>query len=224
MSPGAPTRGRFISFEGGEGAGKSTQARLLCRRLEGCGLKILATREPGGSPGAEEIRGLLVCGRVDRWEPLSEALLHNAARHDHLQRVILPALENGVWVVSDRFADSTLAYQGYGQGVDTKKLNLLRDLAVGGAMPDLTLILDIAVDDGFARTKRRAEATSRYEKMNSAMHEKLRQGFLAIAQAEPGRCRVLEASGNAESVHEAVWRSVRARFAAEIDVEIDPDG
>jgi len=209
------SRGHFISFEGGEGAGKSTQSSLLCKRLEALSIKTLATREPGGSPGAEDIRNLLVSGAVDRWEPLSEALLHNAARHDHLQRTILPALENGTWVVSDRFADSTLAYQGYGQGVDRDKLEQLRVLAVGDAMPDLTLILDIQVADGFGRTERRPDVTSRYEQMESAMHERLRQGFLAIAAAEPERCRVVEASGDAESVHEAVWQLVRQRFTLE---------
>ena len=209
------SRGHFISFEGGEGAGKSTQSSLLCKRLEALSIKTLATRAPGGSPGAEDIRNLLVSGAVDRWEPLSEALLHNAARHDHLQRTILPALENGTWVVSDRFADSTLAYQGYGQGVDRDKLEQLRVLAVGDAMPDLTLILDIQVADGFGRTERRPDVTSRYEQMESAMHERLRQGFLAIAAAEPERCRVVDASGDAESVHEAVWQLVRQRFTLE---------
>ncbi len=213
-------RGNFISFEGGEGAGKSTQSSLLCARLESLGTKTLATREPGGSPGAEDIRELLVSGSVNRWEPLSEALLHNAARHDHLRRTILPALENGIWVISDRFADSTLAYQGYGQGVERAKLGLLRDLAVGDAMPDITLILDIPVADGFDRTERRPDVTSRYEQMDSAMHERLRQGFLAIAEAEPERCRVVDASGDAESVHEVIWQLLCKRF----DLEARADG
>ena len=208
-------RGRFISFEGGEGAGKSTQSELLCRRLEKFGIETLATREPGGSPGAEEIRSLLVSGQIERWDPLTEALLHNAARHDHVQRTILPALERGAWVITDRFADSTLAYQGYGQGVDLDKLSRLRELAVGAAMPDLTLILDLAVADGFARTKRRADATSRYEQMDHAMHERLRQGFLGIAQSDAARCRVIDASPGANSVHDAVWQTVRERFKDE---------
>jgi dTMP kinase len=210
--PVTTTTGRFISFEGGEGAGKSTQSRLLCARLENHGIETLATREPGGSPGAEHIRNLLVSGAVGRWEPLTEALLHNAARRDHLQRVILPALTRGVWVISDRFADSTLAYQGYGQGVAHEKLNQMRDLAVGDAMPELTLMLDISVADGFARTHSRADETSRYEKMNSAMHERLRQGFLAIAADEPERCRVLSAAADADNVHQSIWQSVCERF------------
>ena len=213
------TRGNFISFEGGDGAGKSTQLRLLCERLETIGIETLATREPGGSPGAEDIRKLLVSGSIDRWEPLSEALLHNAARHDHLHRAILPALENGIWVISDRFADSTLAYQGYGQGVDRAKLALLHDLAVGDAAPHLTLILDIPVAEGFDRTVSRPGKTSRYERMNSAMHERLRQGFLAIAAAEPERCRVLDALGSAESIHEAVWQLVCERFNLETQAD-----
>jgi len=213
--PATSTTGCFISFEGGEGAGKSTQSRLLCARLENHGIETLTTREPGGSTGAEQIRNLLVSGAVDRWEPLTEALLHNAARHDNLQRVILPALARGVWVISDRFADSTLAYQGYGQSVAHDKLNQMRDLAVGDAMPELTFILDISVGDGFARTHSRAVETSRYEKMDSSMHERLRQGFLTIAAAEPERCRVLNAKADANSVHQLIWKSVCKRFAEE---------
>ena len=128
-------RGQFISLEGGEGAGKSTQSQLLCRRLESYGIETLATREPGGSPGAEEIRVLLVSGKTERWDPLTEALLHNAARHDHVQRTILPALRRGVWVITDRFLDSTLAYQGYGQGVELDELSRMGNLAAGAAMP-----------------------------------------------------------------------------------------
>ena len=205
-------RGQFISLEGGEGAGKSTQSELLCRRLEACGIATLATREPGGSPGAEEIRGLLVTGKTDRWDPLTEALLHNAARHDHVQRTILPALERGVWVITDRFLDSTLAYQGYGQGVALDELSRMGNMAAGAAMPDLTLVLDLPVDHGFARTERRADGVSRYEQMDRAMHERLRQGFLSIAEADAARCRVIDAAPAADSVHDAVWQAVQARF------------
>lgn len=209
------TRGQFISFEGGEGAGKSTQSQLLCRRLETFGVETLATREPGGSPGAEEIRTLLVSGKVERWDPLTEALLHNAARHDHVQRTILPALERGIWVITDRFLDSTLAYQGYGQGVDLDKLKHLGELAAGAAMPDFTLILDLPVADGFARTERRADGASRYEQMDRAMHERLRRGFLSIAEAQAARCRVIDAAPDSDSVHQAVWQSVQERFKIE---------
>ena len=208
-------RGQFISFEGGEGAGKSTQSRLLCQRLETFGIEALVTREPGGSTGAEEIRTLLVSGQVDRWDPLTEALLHNAARHDHVQRTILPALERGVWVITDRFLDSTLAYQGYGQGVDFNKLNRIGEFAVGAAMPDLTLILDLPVAEGFARTERRAGGVSRYEQMDRAMHERMREGFLEIAGAKAARCRVIDAAPDSDSVHQEVWRLVQERFKIE---------
>ena len=207
--------GKFISFEGGEGAGKSTQSQLLCRRLETFGVETLATREPGGSAGAEEIRALLVSGQVERWDPLTEALLHNAARHDHVQRTILPALERGIWVITDRFLDSTLAYQGYGQGVDLDKLNHLAELAAGAAIPDLTLILDLPVAEGFARTEQRADGASRYEQMDRAMHERMRQGFLSIAEAKSARCRLIDAALDSDSVHQAVWHSVQERFKIE---------
>ena len=209
------TRGQFISFEGGEGAGKSTQSRLLCRRLETFGIDALVTREPGGSAGAEEIRALLVSGQVDRWDPLTEALLHFAARHDHVQRTILPALERGVWVITDRFLDSTLAYQGYGQGVDLEKLNRIGEFVVGAAMPNLTLILDLPVAEGFARTELRADGVSRYEQMDRAMHERMRQGFLRIAKSKTARCRMIDAALDTESVHQAVWHSVQERFKIE---------
>jgi len=209
------TRGQFISFEGGEGAGKSTQSRLLCRRLETFGIDALVTREPGGSAGAEEIRALLVSGQVDRWNPLTEALLHFAARHDHVQRTILPALERGVWVITDRFLDSTLAYQGYGQGVDLEKLNRIGEFVVGAAMPNLTLILDLPVAEGFARTELRADGVSRYEQMDRAMHERMRQGFHRIAKTKTARCRMIDAALDTESVHQAVWHSVQERFKIE---------
>ncbi len=209
-------RGRFISFEGGEGAGKSTQSHLLRDRLAGAGIEAVETREPGGSPGAEEIRALLVSGGAERWHPLSEALLHNAARHDHVARTIAPALVRGAWVISDRFLDSTLAYQGYGQGVDLDALRRLGEWAAGATMPDLTLILDLPVADGFARTEQRADATSRYEKMDRDMHERIREGFLSIAGVDKSRCRVIDASGDAGAVHDAAWKIVHTQFADEI--------
>lgn len=205
-------RGRFITFEGGEGSGKSTQSRLLQERLANAGIKAIDTREPGGSASAEEIRALLVSGRVERWSPLSEALLHNAARHDHIVQTISPALARGTWVISDRFLDSTLAYQGYGQGVDLEILKDLGDLASGSTKPDLTFILDLSVVDGFERTKLRTDTTSRYEKMDRDMHERIREGFLSIASAEKTRCRVIDASGDANSVHTTVWGMLLAQF------------
>jgi dTMP kinase len=143
--------GRFITFEGGEGAGKSTHVRLLAEALRAAGLSVVETREPGGSPGAEEIRELLVHGAVARWDPMSEALLHFAARRDHVTRVIAPALAAGDWVLSDRFADSTMAYQGYGHRLGREVIEQLYALAVGDLAPELTVILDLPVEDGLAR-------------------------------------------------------------------------
>ena len=199
-------RGRFITLEGGEGAGKSTQQRLLVSALQSQGLEVIATREPGGSPGAEEIRTLLVKGDSLRWDGVSEALLHFAARRDHLRSLVWPALERGAWVVSDRFADSTLAYQGYGHGLDRKVYDQLYRIVCGDFKPDLTLILDLPVADGLARAGKRGGGEDRYESMGAAFHERLRQGFLKIAEEEPTRCRVVDASKD----EAAVARALRA--------------
>ncbi|MEM7222364.1 MAG: dTMP kinase [Pseudomonadota bacterium] len=201
-------RGKFITFEGGEGSGKSTQVALLAEHLRAQGRSVVETREPGGCPGAEEIRALLVSGDPGRWEPLSEALLHYAARRQHLSEVVWPALEDGSWVISDRFADSTLAYQGYGQGLAHREIETLYRLVVGARGPDLTLILDLPVEQGLAR----AEAVQRYERMDRAFHERLRQGFLEIAQGAPERCRVIDATGDVAQVRDAVRAAVEARW------------
>ena len=209
-------RARFITLEGGEGAGKSTQARLLGAALEDCGVKTLITREPGGAPGAEAIRGLLLDGEVGRWEPLTEAILHNAARHEHVVRTIAPALAAGRWVICDRFSDSTAAYQGHGQGVVEESLAALQQLAVGDLVPDLTLVLDIPVSEGQARIARRTEgegaSANRYERMEAAFHERLRAGFLDIAAREPGRCALIDASHDIAAVHTAIRDAVRERL------------
>ncbi|MFQ5958239.1 MAG: dTMP kinase, partial [Alphaproteobacteria bacterium] len=176
--------GRFITIEGGEGAGKSTQAERLCAALRARGLDVVATREPGGSPGAEAIRRLLVSGAPERWDATTEALLHFAARRDHLVRTVLPALARGAWVVSDRFADSTTAYQGYAHGLGVEPVETLHRLVVGDHSPDLTLILDLPVDLGLARARRRG-GDDRYERMDAGFHQRLREGFLAIAGREP---------------------------------------
>jgi dTMP kinase len=209
-------RGRFITLEGGEGAGKSTQARLLSAALEERGLETLTTREPGGAPGAEAIRGLLLDGEVGRWEPLTEAILHNAARHEHVVRTIAPALAGGCWVICDRFADSTVAYQGRGQGVADETLATLQRLAAGELVPDLTLVLDLPASAGQARIALRAEgegrAANRYERMDVAFHERLRAGFQEIAAHEPGRCALIDASPDIAAVHDAIRRAVRERL------------
>jgi dTMP kinase len=205
--------GRFITLEGGEGSGKSTQAALLADRLRGRSIETVVTREPGGSPGAEAIRRLLLSGDADRWEPLAEALLHFAARQDHLRRLIRPALARGAWVVCDRFADSTVAYQGYGLGVDADVLGRLADIVVGDTRPDLTVVLDIEPETGLARAAGRREEATRYERMDAVYHQRVRAGFLAIARAHPDRCAVVEAAPDPDRVAEAVWETVRDRLA-----------
>ena len=204
--------GRFISLEGGEGAGKSTQIRLLAERLRHYGLDVLTTREPGGSPGAEQIRKLLVEGEPGRWDAMTEALLHSAARRDHLRTTVWPALDAGQWVLSDRFADSTAAYQGFGHGLHHSELTALYRLAVGDFRTDLTLILDLPVEEGLRRAAARGGAEDRYEKLDRTFHERLREGFLSIAKADPGRCLVIDASGPPEAVQKLIVAAVFGRF------------
>ncbi len=193
-------RGRFITLEGGEGAGKSTQQRRLAAWLRRRGLDVTETREPGGSPGAEEIRGLLVTGAAGRWDAMTEALLHFAARRDHLLQTVEPALSRGSWVVSDRFADSTMAYQGYGHGLGRDAITTLYDLVVGTLRPDLTLVLDLPVAEGLGRAKERADNEDRYERMDMAFHERLREGFHDIVARAPERCVLIDASADEEAV------------------------
>ncbi|MBP0462874.1 dTMP kinase [Roseomonas sp. PWR1] len=202
--------GRFITLEGGEGAGKSTQARRLAARLACSGLPVLVTREPGGTPGAERIRGLLL--GHGPWDPVAEAMLHFAARREHLVRTIRPFLAAGGWVISDRFADSTLAYQG-AQGLRRDVWAGLADLALQGFAPDLTLMLDLPVDEGMRRAAARSGA-DRYERMGTAFHEKVREGFLGIAAGEPRRCAVIDAARDADSVAAEIARVARDRLGA----------
>jgi dTMP kinase len=205
-------RGRFITLEGGEGAGKSTQARRLAERLIGRGHSVVVTREPGGSPGAETIRELLVTGQTDRWSPITETLLMYAARRDHIERTVAPALEAGDWVVSDRFADSTRAYQGAGGGAPASLIQTLERHVLGETRPDLTLILDLPVDVGLARTMARNHAETRFEAKGAAFHQRLREGFLAIARVEADRCVVVDASAPVDQVEAAIWAAVEARL------------
>ena len=206
--------GRFITLEGGEGAGKSTQIQRLAEKLRARGETVCVTREPGGAPGAEAIRQLLVTGETTRWSPKSEALLHFAARAEHLERTIRPALARGEWVISDRFTDSTIAYQGPGVGLEF--INQLKELVVGTDMPALTLILDLPVEAGLARAKLRQgkenSAEDRYERMGTEFHEGLRQAFLNIAKNEPERCVVIDASGTEEMVAAAIWKTAESRL------------
>jgi dTMP kinase len=200
---------KFIVFEGGEGAGKSTQVKRLAEALRAEGHAVTTTREPGGSPGAEAIRKLLVDGDTQRWTPVTEALLINAARGDHLERVIRPALARGEWVICDRFADSTMAYQGYGMGLDRAWLEDLRQRVVGEDEPGLTLVFDLPVEIGLGR----AVASQRYERMGRAFHETLRTAFTEIAQARDGRHRVvIEAGATQDEVARDVLATVRVTY------------
>jgi dTMP kinase len=205
-------RGRFITVEGGEGAGKSTQVALLVAAFERAGIAALATREPGGSPGAEAIRRLLLEGEGGRWDAQSEALLLVAARRDHVARLIEPALARGIWVVSDRFADSTLAYQGYGRGLAPADIAALHRFAFGDFMPDLTVILDLPVAAGLARAAARSPGGDRFERLDPAFHDRLNKGFREIAAAEPGRCVLIDAAGEPQAVHRAVLAAVARRL------------
>ena len=205
-------RGRFITVEGGEGSGKSTQVALLVAALEQGGIAALGTREPGGSPDAEAIRRLLLDSEGARWDARSEALLLIAARRDHVAKLIEPALARGVWVVSDRFADSTLAYQGYGRGLAPADLAALHQFALGHFMPDLTIILDLPVAAGLARAAARSSVADRFERLDPSFHERLRDGFRDIATAEPVRCVLIDAAGPPEAVHRAVLDAVAQRL------------
>lgn len=202
--------GRFITLEGGEGTGKSTQARLLADYLASLGLDVVVTREPGGTPFADDVRSLLLSG-ANRGGALAEALLFNAARADHLARLIRPALAAGRWVICDRFADSTRAYQGAADGISKTVLGQLERIVVGATQPDLTLMLDIDVGTGLARAAARAGADA-FEARERTFHERLRQGFLAIARAEPGRCALIDASGVAEEVAQRIKEAVDTRL------------
>jgi len=208
--------GRFITFEGGEGAGKTTHVRLLAASLRAAGLGVVETREPGGSPGAEEIRQLLIHGEVGRWDAMSEALLHFAARRDHVSRVIRPALDKGEWVLSDRFADSTMAYQGYGHGLGRVAIEQLYALTIGDLEPDLTVILDLPVEEGLRRAAARRDGGTRYERMGRAFHERLRAGFLEIAEREPGRCLAVDGRLPVDAVEQAVRDAVGQRLKVKL--------
>ena len=210
-------RGKFITFEGGEGTGKSTQAAMLALRLESLGLGVLLTREPGGSPGAEIIRHVLLSGAAKPFGPEAEAMLFAAARDDHIRCAILPALAAGKWVVCDRFADSTRVYQGTLGQVDQRLIKGLERVCVGDLSPDLTLILDVPVEAGLERLalRRGGSKPDRFEAEDVEFHEKLRQAYLALAAAEPQRCVIIDASGAKEDVARQVWAVVNTRLDPE---------
>ncbi len=205
----------FITFEGGEGTGKSTQSRLLAERLNQKNEKVVLTREPGGSPGAELIRNLLVTGSADRWAPMSEVLLIYAARADHWQNLIQPALRDGKWVICDRFADSSTAYQGYGRGLDLQFINTLYRNTIGDEKPKRTYVFDLNPEIGLERSHRRLEKTQhvaiegRFESLGLAFHERVRQGFLKIAQEDQQRCKIIDALLPTETIQEIIWKDLQ---------------
>ena len=204
--------GRFITLEGGEGTGKSTQIKRLAASLQAKGISVLATREPGGSPGAEQIRSLMVEGEPGRWDAITETLLAYAARADHVARTIGPALLAGTWVISDRFSDSTFAYQGVGRGVPRETIRRIDSAVLDDFAPDLTLVLDLDVTVGLKRATARPGSENRFEKFGPDFHEKLRQAFLDIARRHPERCRVIDAGGTEDQVAEAILAAVSRRF------------
>ena len=206
-------RGKFITFEGGEGCGKSTQVKRLQEALEREDVEVLLTREPGGTWLSEEIRHLIKDQTTDAPCDRSELLLFLAARAQLVKNVIRPALEAGTWVVSDRFSDSTLAYQGYGRGMSLDFIASANDFACEGLKPDLTLLLDVTPETAAARLRRRETATStsadRIELAGDAFHARLRKGFAELAKAEPWRILTIDANGTADEVWEEIWKSMR---------------
>jgi dTMP kinase len=208
-------RGRFITFEGGEGVGKSTQVTRLAERLSGLGREVVATREPGGTPRAERLRAALLSGGARRFGPFAETLLLASARADHVDAVIRPALERGADVLCDRFADSTRAYQGVAGGVDQASIEALERLAVRDTTPDLTLVFDAPVSVGLQRARSRlgeGASADRFEAEDAGFHERLRDAFLDIALREPQRCVLIDATAAPDAVAESVWASVSRRF------------
>ena len=203
---------RFITLEGGEGAGKTTQAKRLAEALKRRGIDCIITREPGGAPGAEEIRKLIVHGEPRRWDALTETMLIFAARADHVAHTIKPALADKTWVICDRFTDSTFAYQGAGRGLARETIRRLNTVVLHDFHPDLTLILDLPAEFGLARTTRRARGATRFEKFDAAFHARLRQEFLAIARRERIRCAVIDATADTATVADAIWKAVAKRF------------
>jgi len=208
--------GRLITLEGGEGAGKSTQVTRLASALERGGLAVVTTREPGGSPAGERIRKLLVEGEPGSLAPMTEALLHFAQRAEHIEKTIRPALARGAWVVCDRFADSTMAYQGYGHGLGRKPIQSLYRVVCGDLAPALTLIFDVPVETGLARAAARRGVETRYERMDAGFHERLRRGFLDIAKREPKRCAVIDATQDVDAVTAEMLKTVGRRLKVKL--------
>ncbi|WDI31055.1 dTMP kinase [Hyphococcus flavus] len=203
--------GVFISFEGGDGSGKTTQLKLLADAMRGLGHEVVTTREPGGSEGAEEIRKLILEGDADRWSPMTEALLMYASRRDHLERTIKPALERGAIVITDRFADSTMAFQGIAGELGEEQILILHKLVVDKNDPDLTLIFDLPIEEGLQRSSERG-GEQRFESKGKGFQENARQAFLKIAKTCPDRCAVIDARGDVADVAIRVMETVKQRL------------
>jgi dTMP kinase len=211
--------GKFITFEGGEGGGKSTQSKLLVAAIKENGIQVMHTREPGGTDGAEAIRELLVTGEINKWDAITETFLHLAARRDHVEKMIRPALEAGTFIVCDRFSDSTMAYQGYGHGLGRPFIAKLQNMTIGTFEPDLTIILDVTTDLGMRRAGARSSREDRYEKMGIEFHEQVRKGFRDTAKQEPARCVVLEANDTIENIHRQILDVVNRRLRMSLKIK-----
>ncbi|NQU61182.1 MAG: dTMP kinase [Rhodospirillales bacterium] len=220
LQRGSKPLGNFITLEGGEGAGKTTQIKLLADGLKTAGIDTVTTREPGGAPAAEVIRSLLVEGDVERWQPMTEALLNYAARLEHVRETIEPALTDGRWVISDRFSDSTVAYQGFGHDLGRAKIERLHELVLGSFEPDLTFVLDLPVDEGLARAENRdgekGAKEDRYERMSQDFHQRLRDGFLDIARRNPERCAVIDATQSPDDVQKEIRSLINNRLGVSL--------
>lgn len=206
------TRGKFITFEGGEGAGKTTQAERLCEAIERNGHETLLTREPGGTFGAEAIRELVLSGTHERWSGMTEFLLMYAARLDHIEKLIKPALERGVWVVSDRFSDSTFAYQGYARGVDLERIKTVHDAVMNGFQPDITFLFDIDPILSQKRVQARGEELTRFDSETLDFHKTIRDAFLDIAKQSPERIQIIDAENSRDAIATDILRGVADRF------------
>lgn len=206
------TRGKFITFEGGEGAGKTTQAKMLAEALEGAGIETLMTREPGGTFGAEAIRDLVLEGTSDRWSGMTELLLMYAARLDHMEKLIKPALERGVWVISDRFSDSSMAYQGYARKLGPQKVKALHAAVMDGFEPDLTILFDIDPILAQKRVETRGEDLSRFDAESIAFHNTLREAFLNIAETNSDRIFTVDAAASRDGVQTRILFAVSQKY------------
>lgn len=207
------TTGKFITFEGGEGAGKTTQSKLLAEALEKAGIETLETREPGGTFGAEAIRDLVLEGTSDRWSGITELLLMYAARMDHIEKLIKPALARGVWVISDRFSDSSLAYQGYARGLGAGHVKAVHDAVMQGFEPDLTILFDMDPVIAQKRVETRGEDLTRFDAESLEFHKTLRTAFLEIAEENPKRIQTVDADGSLGSVQNRILFAVTKKFS-----------